>query len=278
MHFTSIAKLANQAKFLLNQNSSTILTGVGVVGTVGTAYFTGRASYRAAGILDHAKVEIARDKNLTYQEPNGDSDVAYDSDQVKLTRFDVVKLTWRYYLPAVGTGIVTVSAIIVAHRIDAKRVVALTVASGISERAFKEYREKVIERLGERQDTKLRDEIAQDRVNKTPGAEVVLAGDGKVLCMEGLTGRYFMSSPEDLNRAANVVNHNLNTQAAMGVSLSEFFDEIGLSPTAYSEQVGWNPDKMLELKISATVASDGRPCLVVDYDPHPIENYWRLYD
>lgn len=272
MNFVSLTKLAYKAKFLLNENSSTILTGAGVFGTVGTAYLTGRASFKAADILSHAKKEISKDL-VTDEENNGDY-VRYGV--VGLSKFDTVKLVWRYYLPPAGTGIITVSAIILAHRIDAKRVVALTVASGISERAFKEYREKVIERLGERQDTKLRDEIAQDRVNRTSGSELVIAGDGKVLCMEGLTGRYFMSSSEDLNRAVNVVNHNLNTQ--LGVSLSEFFDEIGLSPTAYSEHVGWNPDKMVELKISATVAPDGRPCLVVDYEPHPIENYWRLYD
>lgn len=265
MHFLGLVNLANKAKFLLNQNSSVILTGAGVVGTVGTAYLTGRASFRAAGILDDAKAD-------TQPDPTGQN----GSIPVTLTKFEVIKITWREYLPAVGSGIITVSAIIVAHRIDAKRVVALTVASGISERAFKEYREKVIEKLGDRQDTKLRDEIAQDRVNRTSGSELVLAGDGKVLCMEGLTGRYFMSSPEELNRAINLVNHNLNTQN--GVSLSEFFDEVGLSPTTYSEQVGWNPDKMVELNISATIATDGRPCLVVDYTPHPYDNYWQLYN
>lgn len=275
MNFVSLTKLAYRAKFLLNQNSSTILTGVGVVGTVGTAYLTGRASFKAAGILDHAEKEIARDQSAEIVETPSGTNGAYP---VNLSRFDIVKLTWRYYLPPVGIGVVTVSSIILAHRIDAKRVVALTVASGISERAFKEYREKVIERLGDRQDTKLRDEIAQDRVNQiAPGSGLVI-GDGKVLCMDALTGRPFMSTMEELQRAANTVNHRLNTQTSLGVSLSEFFDELGLAPTVYSETVGWNPDKMLELKISATVTPDNRPCLVVDYEPHPIDNYWRLYD
>lgn len=264
MNFVGLTNVLQKTKFLLNQNSSTILTGVGVVGTVGTAYLTGRASFRAAGILDDAKAD-------TQPDPTGQN----GSIPVALTKFEVVKITWREYLPAVGTGIITVGAIIVAHRIDAKRVVALTVASGISERAFKEYREKVIERLGDRQDVKLRDEIAQDRVNRTSGNELVIAGDGKVLCMDMLTGRYFMSTPEELKRAENKINHSLNTQ--MGASLSEFFDEIGLSPTTYSDQVGWNPDKLIELKISATVAADGRPCLAVDYEPHPFDNYWQLH-
>jgi hypothetical protein len=255
--------LAHKAKFLLNQNSSTILTGVGVVGTIGTAYLTGRASFRAADVLakENAVINTAND-NVLYP--------------VYLTKAQKVKLTWRFYVIPVATGVGTVGAIIFAHRIDAKRVVALTVASGISERALKEYREKVVERLGDRQDTKLRDEIAQDRVNKLSGGEVVVT-DGKVLCMDMLTGRFFDSTMEELKRAENKINHELNHHA-VGCSLSEFYDEIGLSPTAYSEMVGWNPDKMVELKISAAVAPNGQPCLAVDFEPHPFDNYWRLHE
>lgn len=257
------AGLAQKAKYLLNQNSSTILTGVGVVGTVGTAYLTGRASFKAAGIISD-EIETV---NYGVENPN---------DRVWLTKRQKVKLTWRFYIVPVATGTATVGAIIFAHRIDAKRVVALTVASGISERALKEYREKVVERLGEKQDTKLRDEIAQDRVTNTGSTELVVT-DGKVLCMDMLSGRFFQSTMEDLKRAQNKINHELNNHS-VGCSLSEFYDEIGLSPTPYSEQVGWNPDKMVELKISATVAPDGRPCLAVDFEPHPFDNYWRLHE
>lgn len=268
------AGLAHKAKFLLNQNSSTILTGVGVVGTVGTALLTGRASFKAARILDHANEELAHDESVgAKSDTNGD----HYAGGRELTRFDVFRLTWRYYLPPAGAGIVTVTAIVFAHRIDAKRVVALTVASGISERVLKEYREKVVEKLGERQDTKLRDEIAQDRVNASPpGKELVITGDGQVLCLDGLTGRYFMSTMEDLKRAENKINHIINTH--MGASLSEFYDEIGLAPTAYSDEVGWNPDQLIELKISTTMSQDNRPCMVVDFHPIPFVSYWTPHE
>lgn len=261
--------LAHKAKFLLNQNSSTILTGAGVIGTVGTAFFTGRASFKAAGVLDDAKNDIIE----------GSLDDSRDRPVVRrmLSRVEVVKLTWKFYLPAVGTGIITITAIIFAHRIDAKRVVALTVASGISERALKEYREKVVEKLGERQDTKLRDDIAQDRVNASPPSkELVITGNGQVLCLDGLTGRYFMSTMEELKSAENKINHIINNH--MGASLSEFYDEVGLAPTSYSDEVGWNPDELIVLKISATMSQDSRPCMVVDFHPVPFANYWTPHE
>jgi hypothetical protein len=261
--------LAHKAKFLLNQNSSTILTGVGVVGTVGTAYLTGRGSIKAIRILDDAKHEVVEGS----LDDSRDRPVVFRS----LSRFEVVKLTWKFYLPAVGTGVVTVSSIVFAHRIDAKRVVALTVASGISERALKEYREKVVEKLGERQDTKLRDEIAQNRVDASPPSkELVITGNGQVLCLDGLTGRYFMSTMEELKSAENKINYIINNH--MGASLSEFYDEIGLAPTSYSDEVGWNPDQLIVLKISATMSQDSRPCMVVDFHPAPFANYWTPHE
>lgn len=264
-----LSGLAHKAKFLLNQNSSTILTGVGVVGTVGTAVLTGRASMRAARVLDATKEEVAN--RLVGEDIN-----AHPTNLI-IPKHEVVKLTWRFYVIPVATGVGTVGAIIFAHRIDAKRIVALTVASGISERALKEYKEKVVEKLGERQDTKIRDEIAQDRVNASPpGKELVITGDGQVLCLDGLTGRYFMSTMEDLKRAENKINHIINTQ--MGASLSEFYDEIGLAPTAYSDEVGWNPDQLIALRISATMSQDNRPCMVVDFHPTPFVGYWTPHE
>jgi hypothetical protein len=267
-----IAGLITKAKFLLNENSGTILTGMGVSGTVATAYLSGRASFKAAHILDEAEKEFT---GLEIKE--GEQHTSYRKTP-PVSKTTKVKLVWHLYIPPVAVGVTTIASIIMANRISSKRIAALAVASGISERALQEYKAKVVEKLGERQDQKIRDEIAQDRVNRTSGNEVVIAGDGKVLCMDGLTGRYFTSTSEQLQRAVNVINHNLNTQTSLGVSLSEFFEQVGLEPTAYSNEVGWNPDKMVELKISATVASDGRPCLVVDYDPRPFDNYWRLYD
>lgn len=256
--------LAQRAKFLLNQNSSTILTGIGVAGTVGTSFLTGRASFRAAGIISDAEHEVARD-------------MAQDNSfPLVLTKFDKTKLVWKEFVPAVGLGGITIGSIIVAHRIDARKIVALTSAAAVSERAFKEYKEKVVEKLGKREDEKIRDAVAQDRVTNTPlrAGDVIFAGDGKVLCMDMLTGRYFMSSMEDLKRAENKINHTLNSQ--VDASLSEFYEEVGLAPTTFSDQVGWNCANNIEVQISSTLTPDNRPCLTVEFNPHPFSDYYRI--
>jgi hypothetical protein len=52
---TTLVKQIRYAKFLVNENSTTVLTGVGVAGVITTAYLTGRASFKAAAIISREK-------------------------------------------------------------------------------------------------------------------------------------------------------------------------------------------------------------------------------
>ena len=261
----NLVGLLGKTKFLLDANSPTILTGVGAVGTITTAVLTGKGAVKASRILDEEKHMI----NTAIDLPE---------DPVELTRSQEFRLVWKCYIPPVVSGIVTITAIIAANRIASKRLAALIVASGISERMLQEYKDKVVEKLGEKQEVKIRDEIAQDRVNKNPPttSELVLVGEGKVLCMDSLTGRYFESTVEDIKRAENKINSQMIQQ--MDASLSEFYDEIGLSSTTYSDSVGWNAANLVTVQISTAMSADQRPCLVLNFHPLPFQTYSRYHE
>jgi hypothetical protein len=258
----------DKAKFLITDNSTTILTAVSVAGTVSTAVLTGRATFKAAQLIEEEKQNAERKVSLA----NGDA-------WPEPSRFDKVRWVWRLYIPPAGVMVTTVTCIIVANKIASKKIAALALAGGISERALQEYKSKVVEKLGERQDTKIRDEIAQDRVNKHPvnQREIILAGTGEVLCFDMTTGRYFQSTIEEIKRAENKINYELNN--SMYASLSEFYDEIGLPPTNYTDTVGWNANNRIEVVFSATISSDQRPCIAIDFVNPPFSEYRRsLYD
>lgn len=264
---TGLAHQITKARFLLENHSTTILSGVAVAGTVTTAVLTGRASFKAARIIENE--ETMR----TVAWHDGESHLP----PTVMSRPTKVKLVWTQYLPPVASGVLTITSIVVANKISSKKIAALAVAGGISERALQEYKEKVVEKLGERQDQKIRDDIAQDRVTKNPySSEVVLVGTGDVLCMDMLTGRYFRSSVEDIKRAENKINHEiLNT---MGASLSEFQDELGLPPTDYTEKVGWDGPDLVQTLLSTTMTPDQRPCICVDFNRPPVLEWgYRRY-
>jgi hypothetical protein len=168
-------------------------------------------------------------------------------------------------------------AIVTANRIDARKIAALTAAAGISERAFQEYKDKVVEKLGPNQDRKIRDEVAQDQITKEGGPrELVIVNEGKVLCKDMMSGRYFECTNEDLKRAENWVNHELLHHN--DCSLSEFYGQIGMDATSYSDSVGWNAANSVELQITTAMTPDNRPCLAVDFHPHPFPTYSRFHE
>jgi len=255
--FAEIAKTVE--KFTID-NSPTILTVIGVTGTVTTAILTGRASFKAAELIAH---EQTKENIRGHHQP--------------LTTKDKMRLTWTLYIPAVGTGLLTCAATVGANQIGTRRAAAVAAAYTISERAFTEYKEKVVEKLGESKEQNIRDEVAQDRVTRNPvgDREVIVTGGGDVLCYDAFTGRYFMSDMETLKKAQNDINYQIINQEY--ASLSDFYNKIGIAPTAYSDEVGWNNDKLLELKLTGTLSEDQKPCISIDFAVSPVRDYYKLY-
>jgi hypothetical protein len=236
---------------------------MGVTGTLTTAYLTGRASFKAAAILEAEQSDAF---GSDFRERN----VGYSTK-------DKARIVWPHYIPAIGVGATTITSILLANQIASKKIAALAVASGISERAFQEYKAKVVEKLGETKEMGVRDQIAQERVDKHPigTREIILAGTGEVLCFDMLTGRYFQSTIEDIKKAENKVNYDIFHH--MYASLSSFYQEVGLPPTGYSDTVGWNSNTLLEVQFSTTLSTDQRPCVAVNFATLPVVDYERLY-
>lgn len=239
---------------IIHDNSPTILTGVGVAGAVATAVLTGRASFKAAQILEEQATQV-------WQEP-----IPYK---------DCVKMVWTLYIPPVVVGTTTIACIVMANRIGTRRAAALAAAYAISEKAMLEYKEKVVDRLGDFKERQIRDEVAQDQVSRSPGNNsIVLVDSGDVLCYDTFSGRYFKSNVETIRRAENQLNHQvLNDNYA---SLTDWYNLLGLESTEFSDEVGWNLDKLLEINLSATLTQEDKPCLAISFNVAPIRDYYRI--
>lgn len=257
--------MIKKGELFVGENSPTILTALGVTGTITTAVLTGRATVKAMELLHR---EDARIKN--------ESEGRRDSGDLSLK--EKAKIVWPVYLPPVGAGSVTITSIIMANRMSSKKAAALAAAYSISERAFQEYKDKIIEKIGENKERSARDEIAQDRVKANPinTREVIIAGTGEVLCFDMLSGRYFQSSVEDIKKAENKINYEILNH--MYASLSQFYEEIGLPPTMFSDEVGFNLDYRISVQFSTTLSVDDRPCVAISFETGPVQNYARLYN
>ena len=150
----------------------------------------------------------------------------------------------------------------------------MTAAYSVSDKAFSEYREKVVEKLGQKKEQNVRDEIAQDRVTANPPTQqqILMVGDSEVICYDQFSGRYFNSSMETIKQGQNDTNYQIINEGY--ASLNDFYDRIGLDHLNVGDEFGWSTDKPLEVKISTVLSTDQRPCISVDYHTTPFKDYY----
>lgn len=238
-----IRELINQAESIVRKNSPQILSGLAVSGTITTAFLASKATWKSVH------------KILSYEK----------EENVDLSKKEQAKLVWKSYIPAGVTGLVTIGCIVGAAKINNSRTSALTAAYSLSERALSEYKNKVVETIGERKEQKVRDDIAQDKVRANPPSNtVVLEGTTGVLVCELFTGRYFRSDMETLKKAQNALNSRVLNH--MYATMSEFYSLLEWPHTSESSNMGWDSDRLMELEFSTVFGPNDIPCIAFEYN------------
>lgn len=244
-------------KLTVIKHSPELLTGIGIAGMVTTTVLAVNATPKALYLIEEERNR---------------------QDVEELSTIDTVKAAWKPYIPAAVTGVTSIVCLIGASATNHKRNTALATAYNISQAALYEYKEKVIETLGEKKEKQIREEIDKDRIKKNPvgSKEVIITGTGSTLCYDHQSGRYFESDMETIRRAVNNINKQMLDE--MYVSLNDFYYEIGLGFTKMGNELGWsNRGELIDLHFSSQIAEDGRPCLVIDFTKAPYYDYQSFY-
>lgn len=250
----NIPQLVKVAKTAVSKHSPEILTGIGIAGMIVTTVLAVRATPRALELIEEKKTKDWTDT---------------------LSPVETVKTAWKPYIPAVVTGTASIACLVGASSVSARRNAALAAAYTLSETALKEYREKVIETIGEKKEQTVRDKVAKEQVEKNPvtKSEVIFTENGKSLCFDPYSARYFTCDIETVRRAANTLNEQMLHSITGYASLNDFYDEIGLPHTDIGDEIGWNTENLIKLDISSHVTDDGRPAIVVGHYNRAQYNY-----
>ncbi len=257
MHKLNLANLVSNTRQFANKHSPEILTGIGIAGMITTTVLAVRATPKALELLEEKKNEDWVDE---------------------LSPLEVVKTAWRPYVPAAVTGVASVACLIGASSVNAKRNAALATAYKLSETALTEYREKVIETIGEKKEKTVRDKVAEERVKKNPvsKSEVIVTNNGTTLCFDPISARYFKSSIDKIKRAENELNKQMLHDISGYVSLNEFYDELGLDHTSVGDDLGWNVDRLIDISFSSQLNDNGEPSVVLDYLVAPKYDFYKF--
>lgn len=252
----NVTKMAKTLSMTVTKHSPEILTGIGIAGMITTVVMAVKATQKALLLIEEKKGEE-------------DTDI--------LKPVEVIQVAWKPYIPAAITGVVSVACLVGASSVNAKRNAVLATAYSLSETALSEYKDKVVEVVGEKKEQTIRDEIAKDHIQKDPvtNHEVIITEKGNTLCYDRIAGRYFKSDIEKIRQAENYLNKRMMSE--MYVSLNEFYYELGLRCTDLGNELGWNiNDGFIDIDFSSQLTEDGDPCLVISYRIAPRYDFGKL--
>lgn len=233
------------------KHSPEILVGLGITGMVSSVVFAVHATPKAMVLLENRKQELGVEK---------------------LDAKEIVKTAGPVYIPTAVSFAVSTACIIGASSVNARRNAALTAAYTLSETTLKSYRDKVLESVGEDKEREIRQTAAIEQQAKTPEEKTIIvdhtASNSRLKCFETLSGRYFVASKTQIDKAVNEFNRQLMNDCS--VSLNEWYDLLGLDQVRVGDLLGWDVDRgFVETCYSSKLDEEGEPCLVLNYVEPP---------
>ena len=236
-----------------SKHSPQILTGLGIAGVVATTVLAVKATPKAVRLVDAE--ERAKGEQLTTKE--------------------VIKTTWKCYIPTAVSLTTSIVCLVSANSVNTRRNAALAAAYKLSETAFIEYKDKVVETFGEKKERTVREKISEDRVKNNPPQQnnIVMTGKGNDLYLEPISMRYFYSDRNSVEKVQNDLNKRMLYDVNGYISLNDLYDELGLEHSIIGYELGWNAYNLLEIDFDPVFTPDGRPCSSLIFTTGPKYDY-----
>ena len=238
----------NKIGYFMKKHSSTILTVIGAAGVIGTSVLAVKATPKALELIKEAEEEKGE----------------------KLTKLEVVKVAWKPYVPAVVTGLSTITCIFGANHLSTKQQRSLMAAYTLLDKSFKQYRSKT-EDLS---DINIMQEIIGSEFDENRELN-----EDKLLFYEHQSRRFFESTMEEVMQAECAYLELLENRGY--ASLNEYYDLLGIPHIPHGYQLSWFDVEdndpydchRLEFDYKKTILKDKYECFVISTNMPPADDY-----
>ena len=247
MNFPKLNSALRKGGRWMNVHSPELLLGAGLASGVASLYFTIKATIKSVRYVD--------------------------SQEEKLPGKEIAKKIWKNYIPAALSAGASAACFIGMNRIQSYRNAALTAAYAASNSALLEYKNKVVEKIGEKEEKEVEAAVLKDKINKNPITKMnvdIIDQHGTII-YEEYTDKYIQVDLEKAYQAMITVNKYLNWDP---VSLNEFFDLIGWKSQEIGDIRGWPVSADgVTLNTVPVKSVTGEAVLGFSFDPPPIVGY-----
>lgn len=240
------SRVARQA-LVAQKHSPTILFGVGIVGFGATVVLASRATLKLDEVLQRTEKNISEAKTALVLNPEEYREQDYQKDMATIYILSAVEII-KLYSPAIMTGVASVGALSKSHNILNKRNAAVTAAYAALEKGFAEYRDRVVEELGEEADDRFQYGQRQIEVEEETKDGKIKKSTKKVAKDISVYAKFFdencpdWSKEPEYNRLFIQCQQNYANDLLIArghVFLNEVYDMLGIERTNAGAVVGW---------------------------------------
>lgn len=263
-----LSKMMKNTKIWTKNHTSDLLTSLGIGCFAVGAILVIPATIKAIDLIEEEK-----ETRLDHIEGGAITEAC------QFTVIDYVKTCWKVYSPSTLLIFLGGVCVINANRINVKRTAALTAAYTISETTLREFKNKAVEVVGEKKVDEIKQEVIKDKYESNPIQDrqiIISPYQGEALFCDGLTMRYFRMNIDNVKKAENRINLIMRNDNYC--SVNELYDFLGLEHTDLGRMLGWNIDRdgYVEIITTPQIASNGEPCIYLEFSEMPKYEYSKL--
>ena len=181
-------KIVKQTIRFTKRNSNWILSALSILGITGLTWSAIKGTIKAVKVCEEKEV---KDKK------------------------EILKTTWKIYIPTVGLFLLTTVTILGNAKLNAKKLATMTGLYAMSQADALELRKKVKEMIGPKKAKDIEAELEKERMkNEEPPKEdeVMKTGHGNKLYRDWLTGQWFRACPEYIEAVNADMNLTLHSE------------------------------------------------------------------
>lgn len=176
------------------------------------------------------------------------------------------------YTPTIALTILGCNNLDKSCKTYEKQIAAATTAYMITDKAYREYKDKIKEKLSEKKEKQVHDEIVQKNLNEAEnpedsGKEISVIDNGELLCEIAKTKRFFRATPETVYKVEKELSDRFSqTKGETWVSFNDMYDMLGMDRDDLGDYLGWDVDSGIEWSYSYCIRGNNEKCLVIDFD------------
>lgn len=226
------------------KNSPALMFGAGIVGIVGTVVLASRATLKLEGRLESAQSDLADVNSLKH---SGYSDKDRNQDKAIIYSKLVMDVA-KGYGPAFILGTVSIASLTGSHVVLTRRNAGAVAAYKAVDKAFSEYRERVLKDVGPEKEREYAFEMEACEIDSDDGKSKRKTDDVVRVSGRSKYSRFFEQSNQNwspqpeynmlfLRCQQNYANDRFHAKGHL--MLNDVYDLLGMERTKEGCVVGW---------------------------------------